>query len=323
MQEQFDQLRSLDIIAEAKEMRRIFQTGVRVASSQVSVMILGESGVGKDVLAKFIHQNSPRANGNFIHVNLGAIPQSLFESQLFGYEPGAFTGASKHGKTGLIQLAHGGTLFLDEVGELPLEIQVKLLQVVQDKEVRKIGGDKPVAVDVRIISATNRNLQQMVDAGTFRLDLFYRLNVVEIHVPPLRERREDIPLMAIHFLNTFNREYNASKALSPEVLNAFRRYAWPGNVRELRHVIESLVVTANDAVISAESLPPEFFDAYHAKKTNIRFDPKGMGLKKAVADLEIHLIQEAIKEHGTAIAAAKYLGIDGSTLAKKRQKYGI
>lgn len=195
--------------------------------------------------------------------------------------------------------------------------------MVQDKEVRKIGGDKPIAVDVRIISATNRNLQQMVDAETFRLDLFYRLNVVEMHVPPLRERREDIPLMAIHFLNAFNREYNASKALSPEVLNAFRRYAWPGNVRELRHVIESLVVTANEAVIQVGSLPPEFFEAHQAKKTNIRFDRKGTGLKKAVADLEIYLIQEAIKEHGTAIAAVKYLGIDGSTLAKKRQKYGI
>jgi transcriptional regulator with PAS, ATPase and Fis domain len=323
LQEQFDQLRGLGIIAEAREMRRIFQMGVRLASSHVSVMILGESGVGKDVLAKFIHQNGSRAGKNFIHVNLGAIPESLFESQLFGYEPGSFTGASKHGKTGLIQLADGGTLFLDEVGELPRDIQVKLLQVVQDKEVRRIGASRPVAVDVRIISATNKNLQKMVDEGTFRLDLFYRLNVIEIQVPPLRERREDIPLMAMHFLNGFNREYGTSKNFSPEVLNAFRRYFWPGNVRELRHVVESLVVTSNEEIVSENALPPDFFDAFHSRKTNLRFDKMGSGLKKAVADLEIQFIQKALKEHGTAVAAARHLDIDGSTLAKKRKKYGI
>ena len=323
LQEQMNQLRSHEIIAETPEMRKLFQMAVRVASFPVSVMILGESGVGKDVLAKFIHQNSARRNENFIHVNLGAIPESLFESQLFGYEPGAFTGASKNGKAGLVQLAHGGTLFLDEVGELPLDIQVKLLQVVQDREVRRIGGSKSTPVDIRIISATNRNLQQMVDKGTFRLDLFYRLNVLEINVPPLRERREDITLMAIHFLNSMNREYGVSKTLSPQVLDVFRRYKWPGNVRELRHVIESLVVTSHDDVISVDSLPFEFIGLQPNRGANIRSNVIGMGLKKAVADLEIQMIQAALKDNKTAALAAQQLGIDNSTLTKKRKKYGV
>jgi transcriptional regulator with PAS, ATPase and Fis domain len=319
---QFRKLLGDDVVIKDKEMKRIFQMGSKLAFVSASVLILGESGVGKDVLAKFIHNSGDRKDYPFIHVNLGAIPKELFESQLFGYAPGAFTGASKNGKLGLIQLADKGTLFLDEVGELPLDIQVKLLQVLQDKAVRAIGSTEMVPVDVRIISATNRDLEKMVQQGTFRLDLYYRLNVIELRIPPLRQRKDDIPLLASAFLQEFNAKYEMHKELSPEVLALFRDYSWPGNIRELRHIVESLVVIGQVQIITPEQLPVEY-QIKRIKKQVEALTYGDSGLKNIVENLEKQVISDALAKYPTATAAAASLKIDPSTLAKKRKKYGI
>lgn len=311
-----------DIVVKDRTMKHIFQMGARLAFVPASVVILGESGVGKDVLAKFIHRSGPRKEQPFIHVNLGAIPKELFESQLFGYAPGAFTGASRSGKLGLIRLADKGTLFLDEVGELPLDIQAKLLQVLQDKAVRAIGSTEMVPVDVRIISATNRDLAGMVQNGTFRLDLYYRLNVIELKIPPLRQRRNEIPLLAYQFLQEFNERYGTHKELSPEVIESFRAYPWPGNIRELRHVMESLVVLGPEQIISAEQLPGEFRENQMAKRTTLS-SYGDAGLKSILGSIERQILREALEKYPTAAEAAAFLKVDPSTLAKKRKRYGL
>ena len=311
-----------DIVVKDRTMKHIFQMGARLAFVPASVVILGESGVGKDVLAKFIHRSGPRKEQPFIHVNLGAIPKELFESQLFGYAPGAFTGASRSGKLGLIRLADKGTLFLDEVGELPLDIQAKLLQVLQDKAVRAIGSTEMVPVDVRIISATNRDLAGMVQNGTFRLDLYYRLNVIELKIPPLRQRRDEIPLLAYRFLQEFNERYGTNKEFSPEVIESFRAYPWPGNIRELRHVVESLVVLGPEQIISPEHLHGEFRENQMAKRTTLS-SYGDAGLKSILGSIERQILREALEKYPTAAEAAAFLKVDPSTLAKKRKRYGL
>ena len=311
-----------DIVVKDRTMKHIFQMGARLAFVPASVVILGESGVGKDVLAKFIHRSGPRKEQPFIHVNLGAIPKELFESQLFGYSPGAFTGASRSGKLGRTRLAANGTLFLDEVGELPLDIQAKLLQVLQDKAVRAIGSTEMVPVDVRIISATNRDLAGMVQNGTFRLDLYYRLNVIELKIPPLRQRRDEIPLLAYQFLQEFNERYGTHKELSPEVIESFRAYPWPGNIRELRHVMESLVVLGPEQIVSAEQLPGEFRENQMAKRTTLS-SYGDAGLKSILGSIERQILREALEKYPTAAEAAAFLKVDPSTLAKKRKRYGL
>ena len=312
-----------NIIVQDKEMKRLYLMASKVAPLPISVMLLGETGVGKDVMAKYIHKHSDRKDGMFVHVNLGAIPKPLFESELFGYEPGAFTGASKHGKEGLIHLADKGTLFLDEVGEMPLDIQTKLLQVVQEKEVRSLGGTDAKPVDIRIISATNRNLEEMVARGQFRLDLYYRLNVVELHIPPLRDRKADIPLLTAHFLKQFNESYHTEKILLPGVINTFYLYPWPGNVRELCHIIESLVATTEGTIISPAMLPPYISGKVPRAQNSYSNIQEGTSLKAAVAAVEIHMIEQALKTQPTIAAAAAALKLDASTLAKKRKKYGL
>ena len=302
-----------DIVVKDRTMKHIFHMGARLAFVPASVVILGESGVGKDVLAKFIHRSGPRKEQPFIHVNLGAIPKELFESQLFGYAPGAFTGASRSGKLGL---------FLDEVGELPLDIQAKLLQVLQDKAVRAIGSTEMVPVDVRIISATNRDLAGMVQNGTFRLDLYYRLNVIELKIPPLRQRRDEIPLLAYQFLQEFNERYGTHKELSPEVIESFRAYPWPGNIRELRHVMESLVVLGPEQIISPEHLPGEFRENQMSRRAELS-SYGDAGLKSILGSIERQILREALEKYPTAAEAAAFLKVDPSTLAKKRKRYGL
>lgn len=318
---QLEQTLGSDIIMADKQMFDIYGKALRVASTSASVMLTGESGVGKDVLAKFIHQNSSRKDEKFIHVNMATIPKPLFESELFGYTPGSFTGASKLGKDGLIQLANNGTLFLDEIGELPLDIQAKLLQVIQEKEVRAIGATEPTPVNFRIICATNRNLKEMVKNHQFRLDLYYRLNTIELSVPPLRERPADIPLLATHFLKQYNKKIRMQKFFSSDVIRILHQYSWPGNVRELQHTVESLVALCPTNAITVDQLPPELqqlhFDETFSAGTS-RFS-----LKQSVENLEIRLIKEALARYGTAIQAAEALGIDASTLSKKRKRYGI
>lgn len=312
-----------DIIIANQEMYNIYGKALRLAPTSVSVMLTGESGTGKDVLARFIHQSSARKDETFIHVNMATIPKPLFESELFGYTPGSFTGAAKHGKEGLIQLAHKGTLFLDEIGELPLDIQAKLLQVIQNKEVRSIGAVKATPVDFRIICATNRDLRQMVENHQFRLDLYYRLNAIELTLPPLRNRPEDIPLLATFFLNRYNKQNNTNKYFTGDVIQLFYKYSWPGNVREMQHMIESLVVLCPTDAITPDQLPEEFHKFLKGLPIPGKADMEGMTLKQYVELLETHLIKEALKNCESAAQAAAKLGIDASTLSKKRKRYGL
>ena len=308
-----------NVIIANHEMYNIYGKAQRLANTNVSVMLTGESGSGKDVLAKYIHECSPRSGENFIHVNMAAIPKALFESELFGYAPGAFSGAAKGGKDGLIQLADGGTLFLDEIGELPLDIQAKLLQVIQNKEVRAIGAVETTPVDFRIVSATNRDLKDMVNRNLFRLDLYYRLNTVELYIPPLRERKEDIPALTNAFMKRFNEQNHTKKVLAPNVVRAFRDYTWPGNVRELLHTIESLFALSPDDLITTDLLPPEFQGYVSEESENSRT----LNLKEAVQEYEKKLIENALDRCESAAMAAKELGVDASTFSKKRKRYGI
>lgn len=307
-----------------KEMHKLYSMAFKLARTPISVMLLGETGVGKDVLAKYIHNASDRKEKKFVHVNMSAIPPMLFESELFGYEPGAFTGALKQGKEGLIRLANGGTLYLDEIGELPFDTQAKLLQVIQNKSVRSVGGLEETPIDIKIISATNKNLEEMVEKGKFRMDLYYRLNVVELRIPPLRERPDDIPLLIKNFLGKYNKIYKTSKTLAVETLRLLLQYNWPGNVRELRHTIESLVVTSTGSVIEPQYLPPEIYSTKAAgNKIASSVKLEHASLKATMDQIECQLIKEAIDSSTTLSAAAASLSLDVSTLAKKRKKYGI
>ncbi|MBU3914943.1 sigma 54-interacting transcriptional regulator [bacterium] len=256
------------LVAHSKEFKQVLETAYRIANVDSTVLVLGESGVGKDRIAHIIHESSLRnESGSFIKINCGAIPAELLESELFGYERGAFTGASKEGKVGYFEIADKGTIFLDEIGELSKKLQVKLLAVIQDQKISRVGGTKEKPVDIRIIAATNRNLEEMVRQGDFREDLFYRLNVVPILIPPLRERKEDIPFLLIHYLENFNRKYNREISLSQTAINMLCTYNWPGNIRELANLIERIVVTSQETLIKPAHLPKITF---HVPKPNGR-----------------------------------------------------
>ena len=245
-------------VGQSTEFRRILSMAKKVARSDATVLITGPSGVGKDVLAQFIHYQSPRQNtGSFVKVDCASLPANLLESELFGYDKGAFTDARIQGKQGMFELANGGTLFLDEIGEFPFELQAKLLNVLQDRQIKHLGGLQAIPVDVRIVAATNMNLEQMVRERKFREDLYYRLNVIPVFIPPLRERREDILPMIKHFLKVYNQNYNTGKNLSIDALNAMLNYDWPGNVREVRNAIERIVVMSADEIIARDDLPGE------------------------------------------------------------------
>ncbi|MFL0365426.1 sigma-54 interaction domain-containing protein [Pseudobacillus sp. 179-B 2D1 NHS] len=242
------------IVTNSEKIKQIISFCEKVAPTDSTILIEGESGTGKGVLAHFIHRISQRKNGPFLTINCAAIPEELLESELFGYAKGAFTGASKSGKPGLIEAADNGTVFLDEIGEMPLALQAKLLQVIQDKQFIPVGGSETKKVDIRIIAATNQNLVQMVKDKQFREDLFYRLNVIDVHLPPLRERKEDVIPLTYNFLNKFNEKYHTNKVISEECLNTLIHYPWPGNVRQLENLIERLVVIS-DSVIQVSDLP--------------------------------------------------------------------
>jgi transcriptional regulator with PAS, ATPase and Fis domain len=255
-QVRLDQLsKSYDLIARSPLTIRVMEMVARVANFDVSVLITGESGVGKEVIANAMHQHSQRSKGPLIKVNCGAIPETLLESELFGYDYGAFTGARKQGKPGMFELADKGTLFLDEIGDIPFSLQGKLLRALQDHEIMRIGSVKTTPVDVRIIAATNKNLDEMVQNGSFRDDFYYRLNVVSIEVPPLRERKEDIPLFVLHFLEKMNKKHQYNKRIASQVIDAFMLYSWPGNVRELENIIERMIIMTADNEINMKHLP--------------------------------------------------------------------
>jgi len=299
-------------------MRTLMSTILHVALVESTVLIQGESGSGKEVVADLLHYHSDRREMPFIKINCAAIPHNLLESELFGYEPGAFSGADRRGKPGIFELANHGTLFLDEISELPLDLQVKLLRVLQDKTVMRIGGTQPIQVDFRIITGSNVNLMEMVQKKQFRADLYYRCNVVPIHVPPLRERVEDIPVLCAHFLDMFNQKYKLNKRLAPEVMQFFIRYEWPGNVRELRNLIERLVVTTMHDLITLSDL-----DDWAKLDSPLIGDDEVNSLKKAVDATERKLLLAAFQKCNTTYEAAELLGISQASVVRKAKKYGI
>lgn len=309
-------LKQEGLVFNSPKMRELIEVALRVAQVDSTVLILGESGVGKEVIAKMIHNHSKRRGEPFITVNCAAIPETLLESELFGYERGAFTGANREGKAGMFELAHNGTLFLDEIGDLPLAFQVKLLRVIQEREVFRIGGSKPRPVNVRILAATNQDLELLVKEGKFREDLYFRLNVVPLYVWPLRERREDIIPLTYTFLQKFNNEYKINKEFAPEVFDAFLNYHWPGNVRELENLVERLMVTTPGETITLRDLP-SYITAYHENQTP-EVSVKGvLPLKKARMELERQLIRNALEKFGSTYKAARALKVDQSTIVRK------
>lgn len=306
------------IIAEDEEMLNLLLLAKRVARVDTTIIIYGETGSGKEVLAKYIYNNSARKDKPFIKVNCGAIPESLIESEFFGYEEGAFTGASKGGKIGIFEAANNGTLLLDEVGELPLSMQVKLLRVLQEGEIEKIGSSKFIKVNVRIIASTNKNLEEMVAKNLFREDLFYRLNVIPLRLPPLRERRSSIIPTVKYYIDVFNKKYGMNKSISREALKYLFTYGWPGNVRELRNVVERITVTTLDDVIGTEDLPVHITDCDNAEGPNV---PSPTKLSEVLEKVEKELILQTYERCGNVRASARELGIDASTFARKRKKY--
>lgn len=290
-----------------------------VAATEVSVLLTGESGTGKELIANEIYQYSRRKGKPFIKVNCAAIPSELLESELFGYESGAFTGAKSSGKVGLFTLANTGVLLLDEIGELPLSLQSKLLRVLQERVVNPVGSNRALAIDIRLIASTNRDLRAEVDAGRFREDLYYRLNVVPVALLPLRKRKEDIPLLATEFCSNFSAKHNRELVLASETLDVLSDYHWPGNVRELENLIERLVVTAT----STRILPSQVYRALHGGAAYPVNQQGGQGLKSQVQAFERTLILRTLEREGSYRKAAKVLGVDHSTLSKKCAMYGL
>lgn len=312
------------VVYRSKAVQDLVSTARRIADVDCTTLILGETGVGKEVIARAIHRWSDRRDQPFVVVNCGTIPEHLMESELFGYDSGAFTGARREGKVGLVEAANGGTLFLDEIGELPLGLQVKLLRVLQDREITRLGRVRPVSVDVRIIAATNQDLEQMVAERRFRQDLFYRLNVVPLTIPPLRERPEDILPLANHFLERLGRQYGRTKRLSPAVVDTLMSYEWPGNVRELEHLMERLVVTVEHDVIQVDDVPPAFVKspARNQQEPAIQVN-RIMPLKQAVRALEAELIRAAYERVGSSYKVADLLGVHQSTVIRKLQRESV
>lgn len=311
-----------NMVINSGAMRDVMEVVTRLAQVDSTTLITGESGTGKELVAETIHKNSTRKEEPFIKVNCGAIPEALLESELFGYEYGAFTGAKQGGKPGFFELANGGTLFLDEIGDLPLNLQVKLLRVIQSKEITRVGGEESKKIDVRIIAATNRNLREMVNKKEFREDLYYRLNVIPVYVPPLRDRNEDIPSLAAHFLQIFNRKYNMNKSIAPDVINLFMGYDWPGNVRELENLIERLIVVVPHDRIETDDLPT--YIGEQAEDISSQVFVRGVvPLREAVESTERQLLQKAYKNYKTTRQMARALKVNASTVVRKAAKYGI
>ena len=299
-------------------MRELMILARTVAQTDVAVLITGETGTGKELLSETIVKASPRADKPYIRINCAAIPSELIESELFGYEEGAFTGAKKGGKKGAFELANGGTLLLDEIGELPFQVQAKLLRALQEEEITRIGGQTLVKLDLRIIAATNRNLQEEIKKGTFREDLYYRLNIIKLKIPPLRDRREDIAFLAGNFFDEYCRKYNKAPLMNSGCLRILRQYDWPGNVRELKNLMQRLVILGGDTITANDIR--KILQTEH-EMTGGQF--KILTLKEAVAHFEENLIRDAIEEHGSKTAAAEMLGVERTTFLKKCQRYGI
>lgn len=318
---QLDRRFGLDgLVGESPSILQVFETVRQVAPSRATVLITGETGTGKELIAHAIHNLSPRKNGPFVAVHAAALPSTLLESELFGHEKGAFTGAVER-RTGRFELADGGTLFFDEVSELEPALQVKLLRVLEERAFERVGGQKTVEVDVRLIAATNRDLKRLISDGKFRDDLFYRLSVVTVNLPPLRDRRDDVPLLVKAFLDEFNRENSKSvREISPEAMNVFLAYDWPGNVRELRNAVEQMVVLARAERLTLRDVPAAVRGAADLTKISaVR-----PGITMTVEEAEKQLIIQALKEmDGNRTHAAQKIGISRRTLHRKLKQYGL
>ncbi len=310
-----------NMVGKSAAMIQIFQTIQKIADYKTTVLILGESGTGKELVAKALHYNSQRCNNPFVTVNCGAIPENLLESELFGHVKGAFTGATQT-KKGLFEEAHGGTLFLDEIGELPLVLQVKLLRVLQEEEIRRVGDTRPIKVDVRIVAATIRNLEHEMKEGRFREDLYYRLNVMPVHISPLREKREDIPLLVEHFIVKYNERMEKTiQGLDPQAMKMFIEYDWKGNVRELENAIERAMVLTQTDKIKLEDLPTPVQLGYSMRGPLLDTD---LSIKKATREVEVDLIRRALqKTRGNRTHAAKLLEISHRALLYKIKEYEL
>lgn len=307
------------IVVTDPKMRDIYALLGKICSFDTTVLICGESGVGKEVVARYLHdKNTLRKDKPFITVNCGAIPENLLESELFGYEEGAFTGAAKGGKIGLFEAASGGTLFLDEIGEMSLNLQVKLLRALESRTIVRVGGTRTIPVDVRIVAATNRDLVNMVDNQQFREDLFYRLNVISVDLPPLKERKGEIGPMTLKFLRKFNKEYGQDKKITYEVIKEFESYSWPGNIRQLKNTVENMVVVSSNEYLQLDDIP-WMGDAVNAKKNENGEVP----LQQAMESYEKELLKKAKEKYGSSRKVGVALQVDQSTVIRKLKKYGL
>lgn len=307
-----------NIIGASSTIKGLLEKVAKVAVRDTSVLITGESGTGKELIAQAIHHNSPRRSHRFVALNCGAMPENILESELFGYRKGAFTGAMENRK-GLIEAANGGTLFLDEIGNLPLNMQKTMLRFLQEQEFRRLGDTTPTKVDVRIISATNSDLSSEVTEGTFREDLFYRLNVINLHLPPLRERQDDIPLLATHFIGLQNARFSTEcKGLTPEAMEALRSYEWPGNIRQLRNVIEAALTISSGKYIGLSELA-QLIETEHAETS-----PQQADYSSALSRFETEYLTRLLRKHGSNVEeAAAEAGMNMATIYRKLKKYGI
>lgn len=309
-----------NIVFKSEAMEKVMQAALRVCNLDCCILLLGESGVGKNLFAKLIHRHSSRSKRPFMCVSCGAIPESLVESELFGYERGAFTGARKEGKPGVFELADKGTLFLDEIDEFPFHLQAKLLHFLEDKEILRVGGTEHRRIDARVIAASNQDLENLVKQKRFREDVFFRLNVIPIRISPLRERPEDIPFLVSFFLNKFNRKYKKDTSITVEAVDALCEYEFPGNVRELSNLIERMAAMGENKKIQAKDVPQYVRKSVN---TSLSLGKEKLLLKEARERVESFAIRKALEKYGSQNKAAKALGVNQSTIARKTKKYGI
>jgi DNA-binding NtrC family response regulator len=322
-----DLLNSADMVGSSPALLQVYRQIREVSKHETAtVLITGESGTGKELVARGIHNLSPRKERPFVEINCGSLPFNLLETELFGHERGAFTDA-KNRKIGLFEESNGGTIFLDEIGEMDMNLQVKLLRVLEDRKIRRLGGNRNIDIDARVIAATNRNLKEAIEDKTFREDLYYRLNVFPIHISPLRDRREDIPPLLDYFIKRFSREFNKRiREISRDALDLLMRYHWPGNVRELRNVVERICIMHNAEVIKPDFLPAEIWGEAPRREAPCSYDipPEGIMLEEMIGEIEKDLIEKAVRITGGNVAkTARLLNVPRGTLRYKLEKYGV
>lgn len=325
MPKDFRKYKTENIVTVNDNMKDIINLCLRVANSEAPILITGDSGVGKEMLSELIHNNSNRKKETFAKINCAAISDNLKESEFFGYEPGSFTGASKFGKKGIIELSQNGTLFMDEIGEMPMNLQSTLLRVLQDGKFIRVGGYKEIKSNIRIVCATNKNLQKLVSDGLFRNDLYFRLNVIPIKIPPLCERRDDIPILALYYTNYYNIQYNTTKKLSRNVIEALIAQDWSGNIRELKNTIERLILITLNDVIDLENL--NYIESIGKKADYVYYANQDINdfeinqpLKEIIEAFELDILKKSVEKYGSIRKAAKVLGVTPSTISRKLSK---